>query len=359
MWVDELRARGDELTDASSFRLEGDELWRLTGEEMARAGTAWRERLSTSVPKAHRERFLVEQRGFADEAQRFLGRYNSSVSRRVKGYVELGRRCRFEYPWPVVAILGICQVLEGVHKTYLYGLAARLFRGSALDRLADETHDVLRRTNRGIFSDSVPTLLYALRLHRLRLAGESDLADSLRDGPLPPLMDEESRALISGLYAGLAIPDATERFRCLADLTLRHFGREQAIFSHHLGPPSIRAPKGSSFQRLVELRSVPAPMVERGVLRRRVRFRPYALPPGFDIRDHAARVASFGDAFVRSVTAEAVDYQAAVDYVLRRFGEPEERVVVGLYPMTWPIGGSPSPAGSGLRGASGAEGERR
>lgn len=242
MWIDELRRQHESFARAGSFRLAGDELWRLSGDEMAQAADAWRAALHERVPEAMRPRYLAEQRAFAVEAQQFLARYNTSVQRRVKGYLELGRRCRFEYPWPVVAVLGICQVLEGVHQTYLYGLAGRLLRDPSLDRLADETLDVLRRTNRGIFTDSVPTVLYALRLHQLRLAGEAGLAELLRDGPQPPLFDEESRELCARIYAGLAIPDANARFDELCALTLRHFEREQTIFSFHLGPPTALPP---------------------------------------------------------------------------------------------------------------------
>ena len=54
---------------------------------------------------------------------------------------------------------------------------------------------------------------------------------------------------------------------------------------------------------------------------RRVVFRAYKLPSGFDIRDHQTRVEHFGRAFVASVTSDREDYDAAVRYVIDRFGK--------------------------------------
>jgi hypothetical protein len=68
------------------------------------------------------------------------------------------------------------------------------------------------------------------------------------------------------------------------------------------------------------LREVPAPAVVRD--RRggpQVVFRPHALPAGFDMRDHDARVRELGRAFVEPVTGTVADYRAAVEYVVRRF----------------------------------------
>jgi len=55
------------------------------------------------------------------------------------------------------------------------------------------------------------------------------------------------------------------------------------------------------------------------VVRSKLRFVPFALPPGFDLRDHAARVAAFGRAFVASVTASPADHAIATAWVLARF----------------------------------------
>jgi len=101
---------------------------------------------------------------------------------------------------------------------------------------------------------------------------------------------------------------------------LRHFGREQAIFSHHLGAQPARK-ESAVVRRLATLRAVPAPVIEHGWRGRRVVFRAFKMPPGFDIRDHDTRVREFGRAFVDSVTADRKDYDAAVRYVIDRFGK--------------------------------------
>ena len=68
------------------------------------------------------------------------------------------------------------------------------------------------------------------------------------------------------------------------------------------------------------MRAVPAPVIERGLFGRRLTFKPFPLPPGFDIREHAPRVDLFGRAFVSSVTGDVEDYATAVRWVARRFG---------------------------------------
>lgn len=316
--------------DARSFQLQGEDLALLSPACLAAAAARYAEGLGR-VPAALRPRFEAEQAEAQREAHAWLRRHNRSVHGRIAGYLELGRRCRFAYPWPVVAVLGIVQVLEGIRKNRLYGLAGPVawragVRGLA--HLVETTEDVLRRTNRGIFADSVPTVLYALRCRALVERGEGELAGALLDGPAPILMDEEGRALARGLCAGLGEADPARRFRALADLTLEHFGREQRIFSHHLGDPAARRPATASqraLARLVRVREVPAPAVVRRRGGVEVVYRPYRLPDGFEMRDHEARVAAFGDAFVRSVTGAVEDYRAAAAFALRRFGRPGER----------------------------------
>ena len=322
MLVDALRRRlGD--PEAASFQLTGEDLVLLTGDDLARAGADWQAALAR-VAEPLRPRVVDELGAVQREAHRFLRKYNRSVGARIAGYVELGRRCRFAYPWPVVAVLGIEQVLSGMRQNRVYGLvgeAARRLGWRALWQLSDGGDDVLRRTNRGIFADSVPTVLLGLRAHALAGAGEPALAAALLDGPLPPVCDEECRAVARGLRDGLALVDPAARFTALARLTLRHFGREQAIFSHHIGPPPARA-TSPVVRRLMAIRAVPAPVVRRG----QVRLEPFALPPDFDLRDHATRVALFGRAFVESVTGSAADYRLAAAHVLRRWGRPGERL---------------------------------
>jgi len=314
-----------ELLDgpAHSFQLMGEDLALLPGARLRAAAASYEEALAR-IPASLRDPFEREQAAVLREAHGFLRKHNRTVHTRLAGYLEPGRRCDFEYPWPVVAMLGICQVLSGLHRNRLYGLfvpAAQRIGYPALAHLVEGTDDALRRTNRGIFADSVPLVLLVLHAQALRARGQAELAAALLEGPLPPVLDQESRALARGLFDGLAEPDRARRFAGLAALTLRHFGREQAIFTHHLGPRSARRRRDPPLlARLFALESVPAPVVEQGRRGRRVVFRPFALPPGFDVRDHAARVAAFGRAFVSSVTSDPDDYRAAVRYVIERFG---------------------------------------
>ncbi len=324
MLIDALRRRlGD--PEAQSFQLAGEDLIALTGADLADAARAWQEALAR-VPAQHRARVDKELTALQHEAHRFLRKHNRSVHARLAGYVEIGRRCRFAYPWPVVAILGIEQVMTGMRHNRVYGMvgeAARRVGWRALGELVDGSDDVLRRTNRGIFADSLPTVMLALRADALRRGGEAALAGALLDGPLPPTFDDECRALARALYEGLAIDDAEARFATLARLTLRHFAREQAIFTHQIGPPPSR-PQPAVLRRLTAIRAVPAPVVVGG----RVQLSPFALPAGFDMRDHAARVASFGRAFVDSITGSIADYRVAVAHVVAHWGRPRERAEI-------------------------------
>jgi hypothetical protein len=324
MLIDALRRRlGD--PDAQSFQLAGEDLVALTGADFADAARDWQAALAR-VPAEQRARVDAELTALQGEAHRFVLKYNRSVHARLAGYVEIGRRCRFAYPWPVVAILGIEQVMEGMRHNRVYGLvgeAARRVGWRALAQLTDGSEDVLRRTNRGIFADSLPTVLLALRADALRRQGEAALAGALLEGPLPPTFDEECRALARALYDGLAIDDARERFRTLSQLTVRHFAREQAIFTHHIGPPSSR-PQPLVLRRLLAIRAVPAPIIDGG----RVRLAPFALPAGFDLRDHGARVSLFGRAFVDAITRTVDDYRIAAAHVVARWGRAHEKAPI-------------------------------
>lgn len=310
-----------------SFQLMGEELALLTGRDLCDAAERYARELEVAVPPALRERYETEQRAFAGEAHTWLRKYNRSVHTRVAGYLALGFRARFAYPWPVVAIVGICQVLEGLARSHLYGLlgaAAGRLRYRTLESLAEAADDVLRRTNRGIFADSVPTVLYALRAEELIRRGDP-LGRALLDGPLPLIFDEESRAIARALVAGLGETDGGRRFAALSELTLRHFGREQAIFSHHMGAARDQAPAPVSgwAQRMTGLREVPAPVVIRG----RLEFRRFRLPDDFDMRDHAARVRELSRAFVAPVVRNVADYRASVAYVVDRFDRRGRRAV--------------------------------
>lgn len=153
----------------------------------------------------------------------------------------------------------------------------------------------------------MPTVLRALRAAELRPTAPA-VADALVDGIAAVLFDAESAALCRAIAAGLAEPDAVTSFHALAATTAQHFAREQAIFTHHIASKSAK-------RKLPAAKSVPAPVVTRGKLV----FKPYALPAGFDLRDHAARVDHFGRAFVSAVTSSPSDYRIARDHVLARF----------------------------------------
>ena len=296
-----LRAR---LADpkASSFQLMGEDLQLLTLDDL---------RAALADPALPPE-VVAEEAALAAESHRWLRKYNRSLYGRVAGYLELGKRCEFRYPWPVVASLGIVQVISGMDRARLYGLAGRIAARLGKDwyeKLGDGSEDVLRRTNRGIFADSVPTVLRALRAEELARDGKPALADALIEGRGALLWDEESRTLCRAIFDGLAIADAAARFRALSATTLRHFSREQAIFTHHI------ASKNRT-RKLPAAKSLPAPVIANGKLA----FKPFPLPPGFDIRDHAARVDVFGRAFVTSVTGSLADYRIATAWVRARFG---------------------------------------
>jgi hypothetical protein len=318
--LDEVRAALAQV-DVPSFRLMGEDLVALGPDRLRRAADAHDAELERPVPPSLRDAVRDERTALSNEAHAFLTRFNSSIHNRIRGYVELGRRLDFEYPWPVVAILGITQVMRTLRTVHALGLAGSLLERVGYSRLAEtaeRTDDVLRRTNRGIFSDSAPTVLFALRCHALRSDGRHDLARALLRGPSPVWMDDESRDIAFGLYDGLAIADPDARFRHMARLTERHFGREQAILSFHMGPgSSVRKRTKSWAARQLDPRSVIAPRVRAG----RLELAPFRLPDGFEMRDHDARVKVFGEAFVKSVTTSPAEYRVARDWVVARFGK--------------------------------------
>ncbi len=295
-----------------SFRVMGEDLQALTFEQLA-AAVRRQEATIAMVPPDVYAAVLVEEQALAADAYAMLRRFNRSMHARVAGYLELGRRCDFRYPWMVVAVLGIVQVMGGLDRARLYGLAGRVASRLGygfLEQLGDASEDILRRTNRGIFADSVPTVLRAIRAAELRATAPA-VADALIDGTAAVVYDTESAALCRSITAGLVEPDAVASFHALSATTVQHFAREQAIFTHHIASKSAR-------RKLPAATSIPAPVVRRGKLS----FRPFALPDGFDLRDHATRVEQFGRAFVASVTSSPSDYRIARDHVLTRFGAP-------------------------------------
>lgn len=311
---------------AASFQLWWDDFQLLGPDELAAAVDEYRKQ-SEGLGAAQRQFLAQAHAAFRKEAHEFLRRHNTNVHRRIEGYLQLGRRMRFDYPWPTVAVLGICQVIEGMKKNRGWAMAGDMISrlgSDALVKLSDNSEDLLRRTNRGIFADSVPTVLYALRVLDHARRGEHELVNLLVHGPLPITFDEENRAIIAELVAALQLDDADTKFARLSKLTLRHFAREQAIFTYHLSGhlDGEQKKSGGLGSKLFALREVDAPIIERDRKeRKRLAFQSYKLPRDFDIRDHETRVREFGRAFVSSVTASREDYQVATDYAVKRFGE--------------------------------------
>ncbi len=306
MLIDALRMRLG-APGASSFQLMGEDLQILTIEDLRSALAAH----EAAIPESLRADLLAEEAALAAESHRWLKKFNRSLYGRIAGYVALGQRMDFHYPWPVVAVLGLVQVISGMDRARVYGLAGRIASRLGYpeyERLGDGSEDVLRRTNRGIFADSVPTVLRALRVVELHREDKSVLADALVDGHGAVLWDAESAMLCRAIVEGLRMTDAHARFRALATATERHFSREQAIFTHHIA-------SRSRTRKLPVAKSIPAPVIERGKLA----FRPFPLPAGFDFRDHDARVEAFGRAFVSSVTGSLDDFRVATTWILRKF----------------------------------------
>src|SRR5258705_3181939 len=107
---------------APSFRLSAEDLALLPASALARAALLHRAELEARVPAELHARYDDEAAALARDAHDLLRRYNRSLHARVFGYLTLAKRSGFLYPWPVVAVLGICQVLEGMGKNHTYVL---------------------------------------------------------------------------------------------------------------------------------------------------------------------------------------------------------------------------------------------
>ena len=311
----------------------GEDLTLLTGANLRSALAAYEAELMLTVPARLHDAFEAEQQALATEANTWLHRYNQSIHQRIQGYLALGSKSHWEFPWPTVAVLGLSQVLGGVLRTRLCGLAGRLARGlggGMLERLASGIDDVLLRTNRSIFADSIPVVLMGLRCHQLRREGRAELAKALLEGPTPLLMDEDCRALAWGLYQAMGIPSAEERFVALAELTHGQFHREQAIFSHHIGN-ALSGKAAPALKLLLRFSEISAPHVEHGPGGRRLVLKSFPLPSNFQLDDHETRVELFGQAFVHSITGSIADYETAVGYVLEQFSEAPEPAPLSLF----------------------------
>lgn len=310
------------LPNAKSFQLQGEDLLLLGGEHLLAVAEHWRRDLDQRVPAAMQPAFLREQAAAAAEAQRWLRRHNVSLHDRIAGYLALADLVE-DYPWPIVAILGLMEVRGSISRFGALTAGSPLlasFGQSRWVRMADRTLDILRRTNRGIFADSIPLVLYALHVRALERDGQHELARALVDGPLPPVWDAAQAGVLVRLVDGLREPDPERRFRSLADLTVDQFEREQQVFTHHLGgdrPAAerpIRRPTRGAAARLQTWLAPPqvrAPRIERSSGGRRLVFAECPLPPEFDLRNHAARVELFSEVFVRSVLGSRADYACA------------------------------------------------
>ncbi len=62
-----------------------------------------------------------------------------------------------------------------------FSVFGRAALGRRWTRLADRTLNALRRTNRGVFADSVPVVLYALHIRALERDGQPELARALAE----------------------------------------------------------------------------------------------------------------------------------------------------------------------------------
>ena len=152
--VDEVRAILGDGT-LPSFRLAGEDLIVLSPDRLRPAAEAYERELAESIPVSLRGAVVREQGTILKQAHELVRRYNSGIHERIQGYVELARRVELEYPWPVVAILGILEVKRTLSRVHLFGwlgLSAERLGYRELTRAAERMDDVLRRTNRGIFA---------------------------------------------------------------------------------------------------------------------------------------------------------------------------------------------------------------
>jgi hypothetical protein len=311
--TDALR-RSLEPADTSSFRLSSDELWLVTGADLKKAADEYEQSMGRVKPDL-RKRLAEEHLELATACWKWLRRFNISLEERLAGYSAMGRAFGWEYPWPAVAVLSMMTLRRGLRQSEalrLGGLAAR-----PVLEVGDWIQDVLRRCNRGMFADGIPTALWALRCHGLRQAGEGMVADALLDGPLPLAMDEECRSVMRNLDASLKLESAAERFTALTQMTAKQLDREQAVVTAHLG--AMRNGRNPSWEpwrvRFTRMKKVEAPVIRGG----KVAFETFALPKDFELRNHGQRTEVFGQAFLKPLTGSIADFQIAVAEVARRF----------------------------------------
>jgi hypothetical protein len=306
--------RAFEPADASSFRLSSDELWLVTGADLKKAADEYDQAMSKVKPDL-RKRLVDEHVELATATWKWLRKFNVSMEERMAGYSALGRAFAWEYPWPAVAVFGTLAMRTGLRQSEALRLAGSAVR--PVLEVGDWMQDVLRRTTRGVFADSIPAALWALRCHCLRQAGESMVADALLDGPLPPAMDDENLSVMRNLDATLKLENAEQRFSALTDMSMKQFDRDQAVFTGALG--SMRNGRLPSWEpwrvRFTRMKKVEAPVI-RG---EKLVLEPFALPRDFEVRNHGQRTELFGQAFVSSITGSIKDFKVAVADVSKRF----------------------------------------
>jgi hypothetical protein len=313
--------RSLEPADASSFRLSSDELWLVTGADLKKAADEYEKAMSQVKPDL-RKRVVDEHLELATASWKWLRKHNVSLEERLAGYSAMGRAFGWEYPWPAVAVLSTLTLRTGLRRSEAMRAAGLAVR--PVLEVGDWLQDVLRRSNRGMFADAIPTALWALRCHGLRQKGEGMVAEALLDGPLPPAMDEECRSVIRNLDASLRLESAQERFVALTNMTSKQLDREQAVITAALG--SMRNGRNPSWEpwrlRFTRMKKVEAPVVRGG----KVVFEDFALPKEFEVRSHGERLAVFEKAYLKPLTGSIADFKVAAAEVARRFppkGPPE------------------------------------
>lgn len=300
--------------DSSSFLLSSDELWLVTGADLRKAADEYDQALSRVKPDL-RKRLAEEHVELATASWKWLRRFNVSLEERLAGYSAMGRAFGWEYPWPAVAVLSMMTLRAGLRQSEAFRLAGMAVR--PVLEVGDWLQDVLRRSNRGMFADAIPTALWALRCHGLRQKGEGMVADALLDGPLPPAMDEECRSVLRNLDAALRLTNAGERFFALTRMTAKQLEREQAVITAHLGAQrNGRNPSWEPWRfRFTRMKKVEAPVIRGG----KVSFEGFALPKDFEIRNHGQRTELFCKAFLEPLTGSIADFKVAVAEVARRY----------------------------------------